>query len=132
MAECHHHHAHAHDHSQLHDHGTIVTDPVCGMKVDTRTARFRHDLGGTSYFFCSARCLDKFKANPDSYLNPAASDPAVQHPAMGALPEGPQVAILAVPPIMDPGRFTQAVANNRGVRMRASDDMDELRSWLGI
>jgi hypothetical protein len=42
------------------------------------------------------------------------------------------VAILAVPPIMDPGRFTQAVANNRGVRLRASDSLQELLSWLGV
>jgi hypothetical protein len=48
------------------------------------------------------------------------------------LPTAPQVAILAVPPIMDPGRFTQAVANNRGVRLRASDSLQELLSWLGV
>jgi len=51
---------------------------------------------------------------------------------LGRLPGGPQVAILAVPPIMDPGRFTQAVANNRGVRMRASESPQELLSWLGV
>lgn len=51
---------------------------------------------------------------------------------LGQLPDGPQLAILAVPPIMDPGRFTQAVANNRGVRMRASDSLQELLSWLGV
>jgi hypothetical protein len=51
---------------------------------------------------------------------------------LGALPGGPQVAILAAPPIMDPGRFTQAVANNRGVRMRASESLQELLSWLGV
>ena len=48
------------------------------------------------------------------------------------LPGAPQVAILAAPPIMDPGRFTQAVANNRGVKMRASDSLPELLSWLGV
>jgi hypothetical protein len=51
---------------------------------------------------------------------------------IGQLPDAPQVAILAVPPIMDPGRFTQAVANNRGVRMRASESLQELLSWLGV
>ncbi len=51
---------------------------------------------------------------------------------LAQLPEGPQVAILAVPPIMDPGRFTQMVANNRGVRMRASESLQELLSWLGV
>ncbi len=48
------------------------------------------------------------------------------------LRQPPQVAILAVPPIMDPGRFTQAVANNRGVRMRASESLQELLAWLGV
>jgi hypothetical protein len=51
---------------------------------------------------------------------------------MPQLPEAPQVAILAVAPIMDPGRFTQTVANNRGVRMRASESLQELLSWLGV
>jgi hypothetical protein len=51
---------------------------------------------------------------------------------MGQLPAAPQVAILAVPPIMDPGRFTQTVANNRGVRMRASESLQELLSWLEV
>lgn len=48
------------------------------------------------------------------------------------LPAAPQIAILAAPPIMDPGRFTQLVANNRGVRMRASESLQELLSWLGV
>lgn len=48
------------------------------------------------------------------------------------LPREPQIAILAAPPIMDPGRFTQMVANNRGVRMRASESLQELLSWLGV
>jgi len=88
MAECHHAHNHADAHAgQGEEHGAIVLDPVCGMKVDTRTAKHRYELGGTSYHFCSARCLDRFKADPDRFLNPPAQDPAVQPPAMGALPE---------------------------------------------
>jgi hypothetical protein len=51
---------------------------------------------------------------------------------MAQLPTAPQVAILAVAPIMDPGRFTQTVANNRGVRMRASESLQELLSWLEV
>ena len=88
MAECQ-HHPHDHDHGQAATaaHGTVVTDPVCGMKVDTATAKFRYDLGDTTYYFCSARCLEKFRADPDPYLNPPSHDPAVKHPALGALPE---------------------------------------------
>lgn len=38
----------------------------------------------------------------------------------------------AAPPIMDAGYFTEAVANNRGVRMRASESVQELLSRLGV
>nr|MBA2772011.1 YHS domain-containing protein [Sphingomonas sp.] len=75
MSECCQHDAHPHaQHRQDDDHGTTVTDPVCGMKVDTQTSIHRHDLGDTPYYFCSARCLEKFKANPGQYLNPPAQD----------------------------------------------------------
>ena len=50
----------------------------------------------------------------------------------GRFRQPPQIAILAVPPVMDPGRFTQTVANNRGVRMRASESLQELLAWLGV
>lgn len=56
----------------------------------------------------------------------------LQQQLFARLAPGPQIAILAVPPIMDPGRFTQTVANNRGVRMRASESLQELLSWLGV
>ena len=91
-------HAHTHqDHSHADEHGTIVTDPVCGMKVDTRTAKHRYELAGTPYYFCSARCLDTFKADPDRYLNPQGHDPAVTAPAMGALPEAAEGTIWTCP-----------------------------------
>jgi len=58
---------------------STVTDLVCGMKVDTETGRsLLHQ--GKQYYFCSARCVEKFTANPDQYLKPAAqilSTPAV-------------------------------------------------------
>ena len=93
MAEC----CDAHDHDHQADHGAIVTDPVCGMKVDSRTAQHKLELSGTPYYFCSARCLEKFRADPDRYLNPAATDPAVQAPAMGALPEAAEGTIWTCP-----------------------------------
>src|SRR3989337_551231 len=98
MAECQHAHNHAHAHgAPADDHGTIVTDPVCGMKVDTRTAQHRYELGGTPYYFCSARCRNRFAANPDQYLNPPEHDPAVQTPAMGALAEAAHGTIWTCP-----------------------------------
>jgi Cu+-exporting ATPase len=80
MAECHHTHEN-HQDAAAGDHGTIVTDPVCGMKVDPTTAQLKFELGEGTYYFCSARCLEKFKANPDAYLNPTDESPAVSVPA---------------------------------------------------
>ncbi|MEO7635518.1 MAG: heavy metal translocating P-type ATPase [Sphingomicrobium sp.] len=60
-------------------HGTIVTDPVCGMKVDTRDAKFRHEHDGATYFFCSGGCAAKFETDPDRYLKPPTSDAAPAH-----------------------------------------------------
>jgi Cu+-exporting ATPase len=81
MAECHHAHEHHHHHAAAGDHGKIVSDPVCGMKVDTTTALHKIELGDGTYYFCSARCVEKFRANPDAYLNPADNISAVSAPA---------------------------------------------------
>jgi Cu+-exporting ATPase len=43
-------------------------DPVCGMNVDPATARFRHEHGGRTYYFCSARCVERFRADPEHFL----------------------------------------------------------------
>ena len=95
MAECRHAHSHA-DEAADAGHGTIVADPVCGMKVDTRTSEHRYELGGTPYYFCSERCLGKFKADPDRYLNPPDHDPAVTSPAMGALPPASALSLIHI------------------------------------
>ena len=56
-------------------HSTTV-DPVCGMTVDPATASHhaRHD--GGEYFFCSARCREKFIADPAKFLSPIDEAPA--------------------------------------------------------
>ena len=91
MAECCKHQSHSEANGeQFGDHGTIVLDPVCGMKVDTRTAQHRYELRATPYYFCSVRCLDKFRADPDRYLNPPEHDPALQTPNLGLATKGAQ------------------------------------------
>jgi len=79
------------------NHGAVATDPVCGMKVDTRGAKYRYELGGTPYVFCSAGCMEKFKASPDQYLNPPELDPAAMMPTMGALEEAVEGTIWTCP-----------------------------------
>ncbi len=46
----------------------MITDPVCGMTVDLSTARHSADHAGHAYYFCSSRCVEKFRANPELYL----------------------------------------------------------------
>jgi Cu+-exporting ATPase len=46
-------------------------DPVCGMDVNPATAKYKTLHKGKEYFFCSAGCLAKFKANPEKILSSA-------------------------------------------------------------
>jgi P-type Cu+ transporter len=49
-----------------------AVDPVCGMTVQPEKAvAFEHD--GRTHYFCSTHCLDKFKANPQGFLDRAQS-----------------------------------------------------------
>ncbi len=51
---------------------TRVKDVVCGMTVDPHTAKHRHVHNGRPYYFCGNRCREKFAADPQKYLDPAA------------------------------------------------------------
>ena len=46
----------------------VAIDPVCGMKVDRATAEHRFSYNGQDYFFCSARCRERFAAEPEKFL----------------------------------------------------------------
>src|SRR6266446_3110948 len=55
---------------QHHGHHRIgdktLVDPVCGMKVTADPAKsVSHE--GTTYYFCSTRCMEKFSADPLRY-----------------------------------------------------------------
>jgi Cu+-exporting ATPase len=44
-------------------------DPVCGMSVDPASAAGAWAHAGRTYFFCSARCLNRFKADPQHFVD---------------------------------------------------------------
>jgi P-type Cu+ transporter len=52
-----------------------VKDPVCGMDVDPHTAKHRAEYNGRPYYFCSARCKERFEADPEKYLGERAPEP---------------------------------------------------------
>jgi Cu+-exporting ATPase len=82
--EQHKHHNHNHDgHHDHHDHGDSATavatekpftDPVCKMKVGANPEK-TVEYKGTAYHFCSAKCKEKFKGNPEAYVNPVKAGP---------------------------------------------------------
>jgi Cu+-exporting ATPase len=45
----------------------MVTDPVCGMRIDRDDAAATAEHRGTTYYFCSQACHDTFAAAPGSY-----------------------------------------------------------------
>jgi Cu+-exporting ATPase len=62
-----------------------VKDPVCGMDVTPGEARGGSaEHAGTTYWFCSPSCRDKFVANPSKYVAPAPTPPPKRAPAQAA------------------------------------------------
>ena len=51
--------------------GTEVLDPVCGMKVDPKTAKGgASEYKGRTYYFCNPKCKTKFDHEPEKYRSP--------------------------------------------------------------
>jgi P-type Cu+ transporter len=71
MTGLHRDHAHHSDHHAGHEGRAMVRDPVCGMTVDPERTEHHDDYEGETFHFCSARCRDKFVADPEQYLKKA-------------------------------------------------------------
>lgn len=46
----------------------MAKDPVCGMMVDEKTAKFKSQFRGKTYYFCAQSCKVTFDKNPTRYL----------------------------------------------------------------
>jgi Cu+-exporting ATPase len=44
-------------------------DPVCKMLVKPETAAASYEYKGKTYYFCAVGCKNKFRQNPENYLN---------------------------------------------------------------
>ncbi|WP_398470338.1 heavy metal translocating P-type ATPase [Tardiphaga sp.] len=98
-------HAHAHGgHDHKHesccshgDHASApaapekVLDVVCGMTVDPATAKQRFSYKGQEYFFCGARCRERFSADPESFLRPREPAPPMPAGTIYICPMDPEV-----------------------------------------
>lgn len=51
-----------------------VTDPVCNMTIDSESAQYTSENGGTTYYFCSAGCKRAFDNNPADFVQKAQNE----------------------------------------------------------
>jgi P-type Cu+ transporter len=58
-------------------------DPMCGMTVDPQSAAGLYQYQGTIYYFCSTHCLQKFREDPERFLNKPASPVTMQPIGIG-------------------------------------------------
>jgi Cu+-exporting ATPase len=72
--------SHANDHHHHDENSAKFIDPVCGMTVAAAPEK-KIVHAGHDYFFCSVRCMEKFGADPDAYLNRDATAPPAPAPA---------------------------------------------------
>jgi Cu+-exporting ATPase len=88
---------HDHHEHQQHDdkHHTIYSltaiDPVCGMRVDASTAKYRAEHDQQAYYFCSAHCRGKFVAAPETYLTGKSSTGESTPSAIYTCPMHPEI-----------------------------------------
>src|SRR4051812_33158443 len=87
----------AHARHQHHGHepaaAGLETDPVCGMSVDPATTRHRADHAGQTYFFCGARCRERFVAEPERFVGDQPMPPPTAAPqgALWTCPMHPEI-----------------------------------------
>ncbi len=47
----------------------MAIDPICGMTVDEKTAKYKSEYKGRQYYFCAQGCKDKFEKDPAAALS---------------------------------------------------------------
>jgi len=47
----------------------MAIDPVCKMKVDEKTAKFKSEYKGKTYYFCAPGCKKEFDDNQEKYIS---------------------------------------------------------------
>jgi len=71
--------------------GNTARDPVCGMTVDPSTAQHLSHHDGEDVYFCSARCKEKFDADPDRYTGEGVEQEEMPEGTIFICPMHPEV-----------------------------------------
>ncbi len=46
----------------------MAMDPVCKMNVDEKTAKWKSEYQGQTYYFCAPGCKKTFDKDPSRYV----------------------------------------------------------------
>ena len=92
---------------------TFARDPVCGMNVNSATAKHTYEHAGKNYYFCCAHCVEKFKADPQAYLNKPASSGLVMLGMPGAKPAA-HIPATTIQPAPSPEVRKPALSSPKG------------------
>lgn len=46
----------------------MARDPVCGMEVDEKKAKFKTEYEGKTYYFCAQGCKAMFEKDPKKFV----------------------------------------------------------------
>lgn len=57
----------------------VTKDPVCGMPIEPETAYSRLEYEGYTFYFCSKKCEEEFKKNPQKYLSKIEKGKPTEH-----------------------------------------------------
>jgi YHS domain-containing protein len=58
----------------------MVTDPVCEMVIDPKTAAGKSEYQGKTYYFCSLGCKKAFDKEPQKYVEKPDAGPKSMGP----------------------------------------------------
>jgi Cu+-exporting ATPase len=61
----------------------MAKDPVCGMQIDPTKAAGTSEYQGMTYYFCSTKCLNDFRADPKQYTLSSTDRPGTPSPSRG-------------------------------------------------
>ncbi len=57
----------------------MAKDPVCGMMVDEKSAKFKSDYNGKTYYFCNASCKTTFDKSPAKFEKGTSGGKGMSH-----------------------------------------------------
>ena len=97
--------------------------------LDILAAVAQHETGK---ILVDGRQLEGEPTTIERFLYGDFAASAVARFTKSGLVRAPQFAYVLHKPVLDPGRFGETVAVNRGMWVKVFDDLDDALGWLGV